>query len=245
MRQFLVRPAKTRQRGISLIELMVGITVGMIVVAGASLMMTGQLAEHRRLMLETQVQQDLRAAADLMLRDLRRSGSWAVPMRGVWSPSPSDAAPIPNVYADVSLTQMQGSPVLEYSYSRHQDRLSPVAPPAVSPEDNIVSSSTERFGFKLEGGILKFRLGDAYQPLTDPNTLRITAFNVVMNEQALVLAEFCDKPCQAGNTACPPRQMLRRFDISLTGQAAHDPEVVRSIRLSSRMRNDQIQGACQ
>jgi len=245
VRKLLSPRSRARERGISLVELMVGITVGMIVVAGASLMMTGQLAEHRRLMLETQVQQDLRAAADLMLRDLRRSGSWAVPMRGVWSPSSSDAAPIANAYADVRLTQAAGNPILEYSYSRHQDRLSPVTPPAVSPEDNVVTSSTERFGFKLENGILKFRLGDAYQALTDPNTLRITAFNVAMNEQSLPLLDFCSKPCEVGNAACPPRQMLRRFDIALTGQAAHDPEVVRTIRLSSRMRNDEIVGACQ
>ncbi|MEJ6004145.1 hypothetical protein WG899_01180 [Paucibacter sp. AS339] len=231
-------------RGISLVELMVGITVGMIVVAGASLMMSSQLAEHRRLLLESQVQQDLRAAADLMLRDLRRSGSWAVPMRGVWSPAATDAAPIPNAYAEPTLTQLPGSSMLEYSYSRHQDRLYPNAPPPVSPEDNLVTPSTERFGFKLDGGVLKFRLGDAYQPLTDPNTLRVTAFNVQMNEQSLSLLDFCSKPCDAGNANCPPRQVLRRVDISVTAQAVHDPVVVRTIRLSSRIRNDQIIGAC-
>ncbi|MFY7863850.1 PilW family protein [Roseateles sp.] len=245
MRKLIDRNSRSKNRGISLIELMVGITVGMVVVAGASLMMTGQLADHRRLMLETQVQQDLRAAADLMLRDLRRSGSWAVPMRGVWSPSPNDPAPLANAYATSTLTQTQTGPVLEYSYSRHQDRLSPVNPPAVSPEDNTVNSSTERFGFKLEGGILKFRLGDVYQPLTDPNTLRITAFNVVMNEQTLPLLDYCSKPCEVGNANCPPQQKLRRFDILLTGQAAHDANVVRTLRLSSRMRNDQIVGSCE
>ena len=61
-------------RGISLVELMVGIAVGMIVVAGASVMLVNQVNEHRRLMLETQVQQDLRASADLILRELRRAG---------------------------------------------------------------------------------------------------------------------------------------------------------------------------
>ena len=48
-------PPRARQRGLSLVELMVGITVGMIIVAGVSLMMVNQIDEHRRLSLETQI----------------------------------------------------------------------------------------------------------------------------------------------------------------------------------------------
>ena len=69
--------SRQRQTGLSLVELMVGVAVGLFVVAGATLVVSNQLGDNRRLMLETQIQQDLRAAADLIARDLRRSGYWA------------------------------------------------------------------------------------------------------------------------------------------------------------------------
>jgi type IV pilus assembly protein PilW len=223
---------------------MVGIAVGMIVVAGASVMMTNQLAEHRRLTLETQVQQDLRAAADLMLRDLRRAGSWAVPQNGVWSPG-SVPAPVANRYAPTSLATEQGSSILQYSYSRHKDRYRSTNVAIADPEDNEMTSSTERFGFKIEdGGVLKFRLGDRWQPLTDINVLVITAFDVGLNEQQVTLDDLCSSACPPGSATCPPRQILRRYDISLTGHAVHDSKVERTIKVTSRIRNDEILGAC-
>ena len=63
------------QRGLSIVELMVGIAIGLIIVAAASLLMSGQLNENRRLLAETQLQQDLRAASDIITRELRRIGA--------------------------------------------------------------------------------------------------------------------------------------------------------------------------
>lgn len=237
------RNGRRNTRGISLVELMVGITVGMIVVAGASVMMTNQIAEHRRLTLETQVQQDLRAAADLMLRDLRRAGSWAAPQRSIWAPG-STAAPVGNNYAPTRLTNEPDSAVLEYSYSRHNDRTVSNALP-VDPEDDVMTSATERFGFKIDDkGILRFQMGNRWQPLTDEKVLVITAFDVVLDQQALPLADLCSNPCPAGSANCPPVQTLRRVNITLTGHAVHDAKVERTIKVTSRIRNDLIAGAC-
>ena len=233
---------RSKMLGFSLIELMVGIAVGMVVVAGASMMMTNQISEHRRLTLETQVQQDLRATADLMLRDLRRAGSRAAPQNGIWAPS---AAAASNAYADINLVANQDGSVLEYSYSRHRDRSRPDADPFLDSEDDALTSSTERFGFKIEdGGILKFRIGDRWQPLTDKGVLVITAFNVILAEQQVSLSDLCSKPCPVGSATCPPSQRVRRYDISLTGHAVHDIKVERTIKVTSRIRNDQIVGAC-
>ena len=79
-------------RGMSLVELMVGITVGLLVVAGASLLVSSQLSENRRLLLETQVQQDLRATADIIARQLRRSGHWRRAEMGVANAGIGNAA---------------------------------------------------------------------------------------------------------------------------------------------------------
>lgn len=234
---------RERQQGFSLIELMVGIAVGMIVVAGAGLMMMNQLADHRRLTLETQVQQDLRAVADLILRDLRRAGARALPQNGLWSAGPTSVTP--NAYAELILSAHEDGPVLEYSYSRHKNRTQADAALIADSEDDALNSSTEQFGFKVEdGGILKFRLGDRWQPLTDKNVLIITAFNIALNEQQLALADLCRTTCPAGSETCPPRQTLRRFDVTLTGHAVHDAKVERTLKVTSRVRNDQITGSC-
>ena len=70
------------QRGLSIIELMVGLTLGMVVVIGGISLFVSNATTSRQLNLETRVNQDLRAAVDLIARDLRRAGYWGESLRG-------------------------------------------------------------------------------------------------------------------------------------------------------------------
>lgn len=225
-----------RQRGFSLIEMMVGLTVGMIIVAGAIMMMTNQLADHRRLVLETQVQQDLRAAADLMLRDLRRAGFWTLPENGVWA---AGQALQRSNYGAVAMTVANDG--LSYNFSRADNRTSQ-APKF--PEDNAVDPAREVFGFRVRNGTLQFLLGGAWQPLTDPATLEVTEFAVNIRTQTSALEEFCPRSCAAGAVCEPFVQQIRHVDLRLVGRAVHDADVVRSVNLSTKVRNDAISGVC-
>lgn len=206
------------QRGLGLVELMVGMTVGLIVVAGASVLMVNQLDDHRRLMLETQVQQDLRAAADLMLRDLRRAGFRMRSDKGVWAKGA--AAPQDNPYDTVSIPETGG---ISYSHSK---------------DSNDVAAGN--YGFRLSGGNLQFMLNGSWQPLTDSNTLVITDFSVNLNSQQIPLAEFCDAGCATTASCLEVRDVL----LSLTGHAARDDKIVRTVTVGTRVRNDAISGAC-
>lgn len=67
--------ARTCQRGISLVELMVGIAIGLVIVAAALFALTHHLRENRAMLLETRLMQDLRTTTDLIARDLRRAGT--------------------------------------------------------------------------------------------------------------------------------------------------------------------------
>jgi len=231
------RCSKRGQRGLSLIEMMVGLAIGMIVVAGAIVMATTQLNEHRRLTLETQIQQDLRAAGELVLRDLRRTGYWEVPDYGIWAANGANA-PIANPYGATTPAVAGLDNSITYSYSRHNDHTN-----AQPFEDNVVTAN-EQFGFRVNGGTLQFKLGGAWQPLTDPNVLQITGFSVRMNVQQIDLQGYCTHECLPGSVTCPPTQEVRHLDISISGTAAHDPAVVRSVQLSSKIRNDRIVGSC-
>src|SRR5512144_2858741 len=75
---------RPNQRGTTIVEMMVGLAVGLFVVlAGAGMLATFTNAD-RRMLLETRLLQDLRAASDVITRDIRRAGYWANASTGVW-----------------------------------------------------------------------------------------------------------------------------------------------------------------
>lgn len=219
---------RERQRGLSLVELLVGIAIGLFVVAGATMLVANQLGDNRRLLLETQIQQDLRAAADIIARDIRRSGYWGAAQAGVWYVgSPGVTA---NPYTTVTPTVSgAAASAVTFDYSRG------------AVENNVVDAA-EQSGFRLVNGVIQMRVGGNWQPLTDDRTLRVTNFQVTLNAQQIVLS--CFMPCGgAGLPACPT-QTLREMAVLINGRAVNDPAVQRSVRSNVRLRNDVVSGAC-
>jgi type IV pilus assembly protein PilW len=232
---------------VSLVELMVGITIGLIVAAGASFVAVNQINEHRRLMLETQVQQDLRAAADLLQLDLRRAGFRGVPVLAVWTPASGVGTPLEqppqeakaNIYSTVTKTDDDDGRSLEYSYARETNGV-------FNTGDALLNN--EYFGIRWDKGrkVLYLQLGRRnglpnWQPITDPDTLEIIDFDIDVSEQAVDLADFCERECTA---ATCPSQQVRRVDYRIRGRARHDAEVVRTLEGTERIRTDAVTGAC-
>ncbi|MFO1266671.1 MAG: hypothetical protein U1F67_07795 [Rubrivivax sp.] len=210
-------------RGLSLVELMVGITVGLFIVAAATVLVSSQLGENRRLMLDTQLQQDLRATADIITRELRRVGAWRAAQNGIAYPTleaqenpfASSMAPSASgVYGDVS-----------FFYDR---------------------SATEQgpWGFRLNGatGAIQTRLGPsvAWQDLTDQNVMEVTAFTIaIQREPEQVLP--CPRLCPSGDTSCWPALQVRNFVIEIRARSRADPSVTRRIQSVARARNDWVE----
>jgi len=183
---------RRRQRGLSIVELMVGVAIGLFVVAAATMLVSMQLSDSRRLMLETQVQQDLRATADIITRELRRAGHWGKARDGVWYAG--NAAEVrDNRYsaittvvdsAESTFADGEDSPLVLFAYSRNGNEA----------DENGTLDSAEELGFRLDGGVIQSRLGEAgWQALTDGNTLTVTEFTMTMNRQPLPLE--CPKTC--------------------------------------------------
>jgi len=208
------------QRGLSLVELMVGITVGLFIVAAASLMVSTQLVDNRRLLLETQIQQDLRAAADIITRDLRRSGSFRLD-QGHVALANSSAGGADNILMSVSPMAGTATTVVDYAYMRSLAEVGP-------------------YGFRLISGAIESRQGaGGWQALTDRNTLLVTAFNVTpAHELPTVMA--CQRLCIDSTQNCWPTLQVRRFDIEITGRAVTDAAVTRTVRTRVRLRNDDV-----
>jgi prepilin peptidase dependent protein B len=226
-----VRARATRlrhQRGLSMVELMVGVAIGLFVVAGATMVVSNQLGDNRRLMLETQIQQDLRAAADLIARDIRRSGYWGNAESGVWHAAA--VAVTSNPYTTLQpVVAGAAASAVRFGYSR-------------GAENGVLDASDES-GFRLNNaGVIEMLTGGGWQALTDGTTLRITKFDVMLNNQDVALA--CFNPCPVPAGACPPVQSVRNITVLIEGTAVHDANVKRSAQTEVRLRNDVITGAC-
>lgn len=219
-----------RSRGLSMVELLVGTAIGLVVVAAGTAVVTHNARENRALTIEARLMQDLRTAADIVSRDLRRAGYWASSASGVRSDDGS--AVVANPYAAVT-PDAAASDAVRLSFSR-------------DASENGVVDGNERFGFRLRNGTIELQLGDSnWQALTDPATLTVTAFAVEPRTEETSLARFCAEPCAAGSTACPPRQQVRSFAVAISGRSASDANVRRSVQSAVRLRNVSVVGSCE
>jgi len=222
------------QRGLTIIELLIGVAVGLVVVAGAVKLMADTLGGNRRLLLETRVNQDLRAAADLIARDLRRAGYWQNAVGGLFTANP---------YAAVTVdTSTANANSVEYQFAR---------------DNNNTIENAERAGFRVSSGVLEFRNGaGGWQAITDPRVVTITNLTVSpLAPRTEDLYMFC--PCltkldcttaqfQAGGV-CYQRGLtmtIRQYDLILAGRSTTDATVQRELRETVRVRNDVLAGQC-
>jgi prepilin peptidase dependent protein B len=222
------RMAHVVQSGLSMVELLVGVAIALFIAATGTTLLAGNLRENRSLLLEARITQDLRTAADVIARDLRRAGYWAAATDGVWS---ATAAPAANPYVAFAPTAA-ASDAVSFRYSRD------------TAENNAVDSN-EQFGFRLRAGVVEMQLGAGnWQALTDAGTLTVTTFSVTPTVQEISLQNLCAQPCPSGSVACPPRQLVRSLALVLSGRSATDASVTRSLHSSVRLRNDSVVGAC-
>lgn len=221
--------ARTSSRGVSIVELLVASAIGLVVVAAAGSVVAAHHAAARRVQTEARLMQDMRTAAGLVARDLRRAGHWSAAASAVRR---GDEPLLANPHAAIAPATSAASAVA-LSFSTVDGDLTAV-------------DDSDRFGFRLRGGAIEMQLGAGnWQALTDPATLVVTAFRVEPRLEEAELSTFCERPCAAGSTTCPPRQQVRSFAITVTGRAATDSQVTRSLRGTVRVRNDVVVGSCE
>ena len=214
---------RRHQSGISIVELMVGIAVGLMVAAAAMFLMSSQLVENRRLVTETQLQQDLRAATDIMSRELRRAGSdtEVLILKTIW---------------------FQGTPVV----LRNASAEGTVAATEQVTYDYNPGSAGGPYGYQKVGTMLRANLAGSsgWQDLTDANIMNVTGFTPQITAEptsaAVVLPcpNLCPGP--GGPTDCWPRFDVRRANLAVTAESKRDNSVQRAISSSVRIRNDRI-----
>ena len=209
--------ARPTPRGFTIVELLVGLALGLLVTAAAASLVLTHLREHRALWLQSRLMQDLRVAADMVTRELRRAGYWS---------DATVATANPHATFDTSAVDTV------YSYSHD----TPGAPGV---------DAGEQLGFRLRHGAIEMMLGRGnWQALTDSGSVSITAFTVTPDAQELPLQGFCSKPCPADVPGCGPKQVVRSLAVLIRGRSIDDATVARTVTARVRLRNDTIVGAC-
>ena len=225
----LRRQRRHAQRGLSLVELLVGIAVGLFVVAGAAMMTGNQLADNRRMLSEAQVQQDLRAAVDIMTREVRRSGARRNPHTLV-----SDGAGTgsnPGTIDDIT-PSIPGS-ATTFRYER-------------------VGTSSGALGYRLQGTAVQTRMpalgsAAAFQDLTDTRSMAVESLTItpMHTEEPTPAGPApsrlpCTKLCPDGTSNCWPLIRVRALSIDVQARAVHDASVRRALSTVVHPRNNEL-----
>lgn len=217
-------------RGFSIVELLVGVAIGLFILTGASLLYVNNLGNSRMLLAQARMDQDLRSAMDLITRDLRRGAYWVDSLKGTTTTA---SAATPNTYAAVTVSGSASAATIAYSYD---------------DSDSATTGLNERtFGFRLTStnpsvGRIEMDIGSGnWQAVTDLNIMSITAFAITETATAIDVSTACTTIC--AGAACPSIT-VRTYNIVLTGRSRVDPAMVRTLQSQVRVRNDAIAGAC-
>ncbi|WP_417665654.1 prepilin-type N-terminal cleavage/methylation domain-containing protein [Pseudidiomarina sp.] len=165
-----------KQRGLSLVELMITITLGLILMAALTSVFSATLGTNSRSLKLSQLQEESTAVMDLLVGDLRRAG-----YRG--------DAHLLVVDPDNAVTGFNNSIVV----SQHP---SEVAASCLLFDYDANNSSThngdpERFGYRLREGQVQRRqagaaCGDAgWEGLTSPDLIQVDVLEFVLTERML------------------------------------------------------------
>lgn len=230
--------ARYLQRGVTIIELMVGLAIGLFIVGGTIKLFVDFMGSNRSVLLEARVNQDLRAAADLIARDLRRAGYWQNAASSVWNASASSFNN--NAYRSIAVGTVNGSSNITFAYAR---------------DNTDTVEAAENRGFQIgSDGSLQMLNGNIWQSVTDPATLTMTmaiAQSVVTVDLWKGCSCFNDLSCndalfQVGgaNYATRPRADISDYIVTLTATSTTDTAVRRSIVERVRVRNDLPAGTC-
>ncbi len=231
--QVLEPVMRTRRssRGLSIVELLVGTAVGLVIVAAGTTVVTRHARENRALTIETRLMQDLRTAADIVARDLRRAGYWGASASGVRSDDGS--AVLANPYALVT----PGGRGVRRGAAQLLARRRARTAASTATSASAFACATARSSCSsatATGRRSPIRRRSPSPPSRSSRAPRRRASSA-----------SAPSPAPPAARTCPPRQQVRSFAVAIEAQAVADPGVRRSVRAGARLRNGSVVGSCE
>ncbi len=260
----LLREPQVRNRqGFTLLELLVGLVLGLIVLGGVVYVFVGNAQGSLFLLRSTRFNQDLRRVMDLMVTDIRRAG---------YQGPGADAGTVDNPFMlvtpgsiNISIDrygsgEAQSSCIL-FAYNRDSDD-----PPVVGYCSSGCSSvptyssvtfgttSMEMYGYRLRDGAVEMRTGPrtgvttfdcasgTWQDVTDTNNMTVTSLQFARYDDCVVFSSSGiahDSTCSAGSSG---DVRVRRTDVRITlgGRVASDSTVQQQLQEKVTLQNEQV-----
>jgi len=234
----MLRTSTRRQRGVSLVELMVGLTVGLIIVAAAASVYVTAVRGGADTLRSAKLNMELRRAMDLMVYEIRRAG---------YTAGTTNLASNPFMLSGANLT-LNGTDCLLFSYDAN---------------GSGASNSSDFIGFKKNGTAISMRYSGttntagcsdgSWEGITDSDS-------VVVDTLSFSIAYQCwnaQTSSSSSSQACAPGQSVydtaaaastksdlvevRDVSINLVGHHISDALTTMSLNQSVKVRNDRVQ----
>ncbi len=223
------------QRGLNLIELMVGLTIGLLILAGVLTVYLSTIQSSSSTLKSIRLNQEINAVMDLMVTDIARAGFWANATNQV---SALESTPNPFMQADTDIQSSDGDQCLMFTYDYDLDGV-------------VTQSRDEVRGYKLSGGTIKTVKGGVttadtsdcssydWESLTDASVSTITELSFVVNETCVnttATATACGD-ATAGQILSITREVVVTISASLTS----DSSITKTVTDTVKVRNDKIE----
>lgn len=243
--------------GITLTDLLVGTTVGALVLIGLSTTYVLGVRAAAQNMQQARLNQELRAVLELIQQDSRRAGYRAFPPGHAVAPTDNPfQRTVDGVNNDLHTGAPSGEPTascLLYSYDLNANGRIGLCE-GCSPQgdgfdiDVYDGTNVEMFGFQLKNTAVRMRVrrtaseqvfdcdSGRWETLTSDD-IRITRlhFSIISAPPAnLNPAKAADDACTTGDTC----RVSRVLEILLTGELANDPGVRQTLEAAVAVRND-------
>jgi len=255
------------QHGFSLIELMIGLVVGMIVVAGVTNVYLSTVTSSSTTLKQSKLNQELTSLLSVMSNDVMRAGVWetndyTAPETNPFSQIDVTALEVMDTMANnaqVAANSSSGGECIVYAYD--------------ADLDNNLDDADIR-GFRLNNGVVQMRnegntgvntrhdscanANDDWRDVTDGRLIEITSFNFALdnsrclnarepdgvdNDSDGTIDEAGEMDCYATvptNGSGDVTVETRQIEITVAGRLVTDNSVSATVSQSVRVRNDLV-----
>jgi prepilin peptidase dependent protein B len=212
-----------KHAGFTIIELLVALSINILLFTALLTVFTANVSHYSKSLNIDTLNQQLQSALLIMSSDIRRAGYWA----NAQNDAGTDQNNNPFMTATTDI-QTSGACIL-FTYDDNSNGTLP----SIS-----ASYDDERYGYRLNGGILQARPPGAlfscaagasnWENITNSSVLTITALTFTLNTQTL-------------STGSGTKSIaIRSVDISITGQLVNDTTITKTLTEHVRVRNDKF-----